>query len=535
MMSRLLLFFLFYTFCIVYAQDKPEQVALQKKIDAAISTIDTDISDKALENFKKLKEESIHLDYDKGALQCIYKIIDLYEVSKLDYKSAIKEAETGEKIARRSNNYKALADMCHYKAIEYNMLGFYEYAQQLYLQALAASDKIENLNERSLTKSQIYGNISSSYENSLDPNPQKAKEFMIMSIKESNRIKPANQAELQRKNHLDAQNFRGLGYMYNMRRQIDSAEYFYLKSYELYNGINFSAYERKEILADLGEFYLSEGKPEKAIISAKRSLSFKNIDTNLELQTTAYEILYQSYMNLGKIDSSKYYSQLFTKLNDSLLTVKERNANQTLKNLTKKSEEKYDTDLKKIIWISLAGLVSVSLIFIFFYRRNQIKTRKKYQLFIEKLKKQESITEKKSSDEMVLKQTQIADETTGILLKKLEKFEQSKKFLNPNISIASLATDLDTNTKYLSQIINTHKKKNFNNYINSLRIGYITQELYNNPKIRKYKIASLAEMSGFASREVFTSIFKKETDMNPSYFIKNLEEGTMEVKRTDPF
>ena len=522
------LFFLFYVFYVACSQIKPEQLALQKKIETAIAAINTENSDQALVDLKKLKEESIKSDYDKGTLQCIYKIIALYQVSKLDYKSAIKEAEIGEKIARKTDNYKALADMCHYKAIQYKMLGFYEYAQQLYLQALTLSDKIENLNERSLTKSQIYGNISSNYENALGPDLQKATEFMIRSIKESDKIKPVDKNEFLRKRHLDAQNFRGLGYMYDMRDQVDSAEYFYLKAYEMYDGIDFSAYERKEILADLGQLYLSIGKPEKAITYAKRSLLSQNTDTNLALQTTAYEILYQSYMNLGKIDSSKYYSNLFTRLNDSLLVLNEEKANQTFQNLSEKTKEKYNTDLSRVIWASLIVLVAISLVYWYFYRQKQSKAL----LLIEKLKKQKATASSKiMNDEGA--ETAMADETTEILLKKLKKFEESKNFLNSNISVASLATDLNTNTKYLSQIINIYKKKNFNNYINALRIEYIMQELYDNPKIRKYKIAVLAEMSGFASREVFTSIFKKETDMPPSYFIKNLEKETREAKSAD--
>lgn len=356
---------------------------------------------------------------------------------------------------------------------------------------------------------------------------------MLMSNEESNKIKPINRTEFLRKIHLDAQNFRGLGYMYSLRNQVDSAEYFYLKSYELYNGIHFSAYERKEILGDLGELYLANGKPEKAIIYARRSLSFKNKDTNLELRTTAYKILYQSYMNLGKIDSSRYYSQFFTRFNDSMLTVKESNANQTLRKIAKRSKEKYDTDVQKIIWISLVGFASILLVFTILYWIHTIRTKEKYRQLIKKLKKQESDSEAKANDETIFKQAQMTDEAAAILLKKLQKFEQSKKFLNLSISIISLAADLGTNTKYLSKIINTHKKKNFNNYINSLRINYITQELYNNPKIRKYKIAILAEMSGFASREVFTSVFKKETDMSPSYFIKNLDKETKEIKSID--
>lgn len=94
------------------------------------------------------------------------------------------------------------------------------------------------------------------------------------------------------------------------------------------------------------------------------------------------------------------------------------------------------------------------------------------------------------------------------------------------MSLASLSIYCQTNTKYLSQVINSHKNKNFTNYINQLRIHYIITELQNNPSYRKYKIAALSEMTGFSSPSKFTEAFKKETNITAVLYIKNLEEKT---------
>jgi len=93
-----------------------------------------------------------------------------------------------------------------------------------------------------------------------------------------------------------------------------------------------------------------------------------------------------------------------------------------------------------------------------------------------------------------------------------------------------LANLLNTNTKYLTEIIRQHTGKNFNNYINGLRIQYITEKLYHDPKYREYKISYLAEESGFSSREIFAVTFKKETGVSPSYFIAKLQGGDHEAE-----
>ncbi|MGO3182661.1 MAG: helix-turn-helix domain-containing protein [Aequorivita sp.] len=114
----------------------------------------------------------------------------------------------------------------------------------------------------------------------------------------------------------------------------------------------------------------------------------------------------------------------------------------------------------------------------------------------------------------------ISDKTEEEILKKLKKFEKSELFLDKQMRIATLAKQLDTNTRYLSSIINSAKDKTFNNYINSLRIQYILDKLQSDPKYLSYKISYLAKESGFASQSSFTTAFKEVTGLTPSAYIK---------------
>jgi len=110
------------------------------------------------------------------------------------------------------------------------------------------------------------------------------------------------------------------------------------------------------------------------------------------------------------------------------------------------------------------------------------------------------------------------------LLAKLEKFENSILFTRNSISLPYLATYCDTNTKYLSYIINNFKHKDFNNYINELRINYIIGKLKSDSKYQKYKIASLAAEAGFSSQSKFATAFKKITNTSPSHYLQTLKD-----------
>lgn len=118
----------------------------------------------------------------------------------------------------------------------------------------------------------------------------------------------------------------------------------------------------------------------------------------------------------------------------------------------------------------------------------------------------------------------ISEKAEQAILDKLEAFEKTELFTDQELSLKSLAKQLDTNTKYLSEIINSQKNKNFKTYVNELRINYIVQKLRSHPEYRQYKTSHLANEAGFTSRSSFTIVFKTVTGFSPSVFIASLED-----------
>lgn len=166
-----------------------------------------------------------------------------------------------------------------------------------------------------------------------------------------------------------------------------------------------------------------------------------------------------------------------------------------------------------LFWI-LSVLILLSLYGAFYY----LKTKRDYKRFLVIMQKNEEEQKEKS-----IKINSIPEKTEQLLLKKLKKFEQSQKFISPDISLTSLAKSLDTNTKYLSDIINRNKGCNFNQYINEMRINYIIEKMKSEPKYLNYKMFYLAEECGFSSQSSFSTVFKSVTGISPLSFIKFLK------------
>ncbi|PZU87817.1 MAG: hypothetical protein DI529_06520 [Chryseobacterium sp.] len=198
----------------------------------------------------------------------------------------------------------------------------------------------------------------------------------------------------------------------------------------------------------------------------------------------------------------------------NLIDQKEKQINLSEKNLQNKI---------LLVLFVISFLTVISFLFYFLILKNRIKM---VNVELEKRSISEEY-EQKLSDQLKDFQASnvfvIPEKTENLILSKLEIFEQSKDVTDPNLSLAVLAKRLDTNSKYLSEIINKHKEKNFSNYLNELRVKYIVDKLENNPEYLQYKTSYLAEEAGFASRTTFTTIFKNVTGTSPSQFIDQLK------------
>jgi AraC-like DNA-binding protein len=78
---------------------------------------------------------------------------------------------------------------------------------------------------------------------------------------------------------------------------------------------------------------------------------------------------------------------------------------------------------------------------------------------------------------------------------------------------------VNSNTKYVSQIINETYDKNFRTYINEYRVKEARKRLMEE-KYGNYTIQGIAESVGYKSSTNFILAFKKTTGITPSLYQK---------------
>ncbi|TSE07949.1 helix-turn-helix domain-containing protein [Aquimarina algiphila] len=116
----------------------------------------------------------------------------------------------------------------------------------------------------------------------------------------------------------------------------------------------------------------------------------------------------------------------------------------------------------------------------------------------------------------------IADELINDVLEKLQKFEDERDYLKGKITLNILAKRFDTNSRYLSQIVNSNKGKSFTEYINHLRIDYVKIRFEVDEKFRNYTLKAIANDLGYTSTEAFQKAFYKKENIKLSAYLKKL-------------
>ncbi|MBC5837289.1 helix-turn-helix domain-containing protein [Flavobacterium muglaense] len=246
-----------------------------------------------------------------------------------------------------------------------------------------------------------------------------------------------------------------------------------------------------------------------------------------------------------------YYKEKSDKENQIKYLQKYTNINKTLQNnykeLSKKLEIEYDiphlisekesliTSLKKekknSYW-GIGGLILISFS-VSSFGYYQYKLKKTYKSRFEKIINRDKVIKENFTDTNSKatasvpnnkKELGIAEELVAQIIDKLNQFETKNGFLQSDITVQILAEKTQTNSKYLSKIVNNFKEKTFTKYINDLRVEYAIRKLQQDKKLQNYTIQALALEFGFNNAESFSTAFYKKTGIKPTYFIENINK-----------
>jgi len=292
-----------------------------------------------------------------------------------------------------------------------------------------------------------------------------------------------------------------------------------------------------------------------------------------------YDCLYAGYKELNQPDKALIYLERFNEIKDSLFSreaLKRANQLQFERELTYREaiqqaeleKERALSEIKNkqqqykiIILIVLLGL---ALFIVFLLIRQRRKTIQNYREIVRKnveLMKSEAelhvFKEKEKSDEFDLaalevknkeqkvvienideaelkeSKLNISEEQSSLLLNKINiLFYKEKIYLDYDLTLSSLAEKLNSNTTYVSRIINDSFGKNFSAVISEFRVKE-ARKMLADPKFNNLTIEGIARETGFRSMPSFNRAFKSYTGVSPSFFKHTAQEGLDKPEEVD--
>lgn len=278
----------------------------------------------------------------------------------------------------------------------------------------------------------------------------------------------------------------------------------------------------------IGKNYWSQNEKEKAVFYFKKvDFTFKEQNYISPELREAYELIIDYYSNKNNQKAHLYYVTRLLKADQLLehnykyLSGKITKNYNTEKLLQSQSDLRNSLNIRTIIGITIITVLAAIIAFLV-YRHFRSK-----RLFGELMKRQPETTKIVETKNDGTFSIDLSPEVVTSILKKLEKFESTKKYLDKEMNLYKLASLLNTNTKYVSKIILKYREKGTIEYISDLKIDHIIELLKNENKYRNYTNKALGDEAGFGSTQNFTRAFNTHTGISPTYFIKELNKSIL--------
>lgn len=435
-------------------------------------------------------------------------------------KKALFYAENAKSFSVKTDDVNLNFRITGFLASEYRTVGLHDKSEEYIQQALKISTKIREPDN--LLQAKILLNQELAYHEIYKENYRKAIRHIEASLAD---LKKINTKNIPYTDYISANSYLLLGISNYHLGNYDISENYYNKSKSL---LKSPSYLLGFVQNGIAAINIKKKKWNIAKVALDKADCIAEKLEDIELQKETYSNYSKFYEETGESKLSAEYYRKYIKLDGEINSEIQELINESYSKLNISHDKSIERSSIKSIIIILLSFLFIGLIITHYIK--QKKQHKRFNAIINSSKNQliadksTHIPHEEISKTPPKNDSPMSSETESKLLSLLEKFENGNSFNEKSMSLSALSAKLNTNARYLSYVINTHKGEDFKNYINRLRINYIVNKLTTDKKYRQYKISSLADECGFSSHSKFAAIFKTFTGLSPSLFVKYLEK-----------
>lgn len=263
-------------------------------------------------------------------------------------------------------------------------------------------------------------------------------------------------------------------------------------------------------------------------------LAIKEIQDNIEAfrdeqLSSVYLILSRLHNRIGEKTLAEKYRLRFYEKSDSLdilATPGQLAAAETQFQLSAMTDEVTRLNAKRNAWITIALVCAVSAIILALSLVAVVRSRRRLR---------------KSQDELFLKNKviissspapcHVTDDSEEIRHLNeearhiMEVLENSPEIFEVGFSIEKASSLTGVQSRRISKILNSAYNKNFNTILQELRIREACRMLESPSTAQSLNMSGIASKLGFKSRTYFSEVFKKQTGLTPTEYLKSAKRA----------
>lgn len=289
------------------------------------------------------------------------------------------------------------------------------------------------------------------------------------------------------------------------------------------------------ICTNIALAYKNMQKTDSSLKYCYKALAINPEYHSLNNFANTYSLMTGLYVNKNMPDSINKYLELYKAYNDSVVIKQKAEYVSKLKVIyetdklideIKSKKHEIEKSHSKIVTMSVIIIIfSIALIvFIILYRKLQLSYKQIVRQSVNSLKIEDEYKKLKQKiaelNAPVKPKTVNIEKIDELFSEIIRLMEEDKLFLDEDFDVNKLADKLNTNRTYISKIINGKTGDSFVKFVNTYRVNE-AKRLLLDEKNKKLTLEAIGKLSGFKSSATFYRVFKLETGVTPSFFVKN--------------
>ena len=293
----------------------------------------------------------------------------------------------------------------------------------------------------------------------------------------------------------------------------------------------------------MADQYMHAAQKDSAMAYIHRAENLALANDFKDLLSTTYSDASLIYSTFGDSIGSDLYRRRMLEINDTLFNPKELGKLHDLNMFYEvdKFERRIEIMAVRermrltVLWTVGIALCVVIILLLMLFRQNRDLRKKNRTLFERNVSEMESEKRRaykrrkngSSHNDVVASEdhipkyntSSISDTTREKVLRRIQEvFEDETIFCQEGFSLNDLATLCESNSRYVSQVINEDMSSTFAQLLNNERVKIARQRLIDTEHYGHLTIEAIISDLGCKSRSTFSKTFKRITGLSPSEF-----------------